>query len=231
MARKKLGFLIVADLGNGRTSQGVVFELTKAAAVRRVKKVFRHIKYVVPLDEAATKRLRETGRLDLDALELRGQRNVSQRARRYIGRTIRRLARKGEPAPKRIAVAYAKARRRGFRVPKRGRRNISPPYSEKLAWRRVKQLGQAMGGGLDRHSRELMMIADAMLEQLGRGVHHNPTLAIAGNPSRSAKVVKELGRVVEIRYKRKDDGGFYYHPFRSRPRLLALSDGTIAVRP
>lgn len=53
--------------------------------------------------------------------------------------------------------------------------------------------------------------------------------ALAGNPSRSG-IHAELGRVIEIRYKRKDDGGFYFHRFKTRPRLLALSDGTLAVR-
>lgn len=54
--------------------------------------------------------------------------------------------------------------------------------------------------------------------------------ALAGNPPRGG-VHAELGRCIEIRYKRKDDGGFYYHRFKTRPRLLALSDGTLAVRP
>jgi hypothetical protein len=66
----------------------------------------------------------------------------------------------------------------------------------------------------------------------------NP-LAIYGavNPPRRSRSngvtrsVKDLGRVVEIRYRRKDDKGFYYHRFKTRPRLLALSDGTLAVRP
>jgi hypothetical protein len=64
-----------------------------------------------------------------------------------------------------------------------------------------------------------------------RGTMKKNPLAIYGvNPPR-ARTVRELGRVVEIRYKRKDDGQFYKHDFKSRPRLLALSDGTIAVRP
>jgi len=73
--------------------------------------------------------------------------------------------------------------------------------------------------------------------QARQGVHVNPRrekknpLAIYGaNPPR-VKTVRELGRVVEIRYKRNDDGQFYKHDFKTRPRLLALSDGTIAVRP
>jgi len=69
-----------------------------------------------------------------------------------------------------------------------------------------------------------------------RRTRRNP-LAIYGatNPPRGSsgvtRVVKVLGRVVEIRYKRQDDGGFYYHRFQKRPRLLALSDGALAVRP
>lgn len=65
---------------------------------------------------------------------------------------------------------------------------------------------------------------------LGDDASENP-LAIYGANGRSARTVRELGRVVEIRYKRNDDGQFYKHGFKTRPRLLALSDGTIAVRP
>lgn len=59
---------------------------------------------------------------------------------------------------------------------------------------------------------------------------NNPHLAIFGaNPK--ARIVKELGKVVEVRYKRQDDGGFYKHTFRTRPRLTALSDGSLWIRP
>lgn len=50
--------------------------------------------------------------------------NVSKRARRYIGRKIRTLAHEGVMAPTRVAIAYSKARKKGFRIPrKRARRN------------------------------------------------------------------------------------------------------------
>lgn len=79
-------------------------------------------------------------------------------------------------------------------------------------------------------------VADAkawMLEQERRPWNpkgkKNPVLGIFGvNPK--ARVVRELGRVVEVRYKRKDDGGLYFHKYTSRPRLLALSDGSIWIK-
>lgn len=63
------------------------------------------------------------------------------------------------------------------------------------------------------------------------GARKNPLAIYGANPKRGVRTVAELGRVIEIRYKRKDDGGLYKHDFKTRPRLLALSDGTIAVRP
>lgn len=74
----------------------------------------------------------------------------------------------------------------------------------------------------------------AALRQVEKGVrgnpHHNPLAIFGANPPR-VKTVRDLGRVIEIRYKRNDDGKYYKHDFKARPRLLALSDGTIAVRP
>lgn len=62
-----------------------------------------------------------------------------------------------------------------------------------------------------------------------RRAKKNPMLGVFGaNPK--ARVVRELGRVVEVRYKRKDDGGLYFHKYTSKPRLLALSDGSIWIK-
>jgi len=75
---------------------------------------------------------------------------------------------------------------------------------------------------------------DELRGQAALGFHknrarRNPLLGIFG-PNPRAKVVREMGRVVEVRYKRKDDGGLYYHKYTSKPRLLALSDGSIWIK-
>lgn len=59
----------------------------------------------------------------------------SRRAQRFISKKIRKLAHEGYPSPKRVAVAYAMARKAGYRVPKgttlsrqkRGRRLLGNP--------------------------------------------------------------------------------------------------------
>jgi hypothetical protein len=64
-----------------------------------------------------------------------------------------------------------------------------------------------------------------------RRVSHrrNPTLALVGaNPLRGARY---LGRCTEVRYVRETGAhrGRYKHPFKSRARLLALPNGSLAI--
>lgn len=129
--------------------------------------------------------------------------------------------------------------RRLFENPKRARRvkRNRPRYSEQVAWETI----AAYAANAIRQHRQgksppvalfynMETVAERMLDQLERGIHANPTLAIFGNPPRG-KVKKQLGRVVEVRYKRDDDGKLYFHKYTSRPRLCALSDGSIWITP
>lgn len=82
-------------------------------------------------------------------------------------------------------------------------------------------------------AKKAVAVIREMLTQLRRGVHknrarRNPLLGIfGGNPK--TRIVRELGRVMQVRYKRKDNGKLYYHDYTSKPRLLALSDGSIWI--
>lgn len=175
-----------------------------------------------------------------DLTRVNPRRKVSRRARQFIGRTIRRLAHKGERAPQRVAIAFAKARRKGYRVPK-ARRNPYAGRSETQAWNMVETIGLALDKYLPRLSVRdqqpvanlidtLLTVSGSMREQIKRGVHvnprSNPALAIVGgNPP--------LGKVIEIRYHR-DVGshpGYYRHRFKRghEPKLVALSDGSLKV--
>lgn len=84
----------------------------------------------------------------------------------------------------------------------------------------------------DRFARRILQLVSegTPFRYIKNRARKNP-LAIYGANPKGVRTVAELGRVIEIRYKRKDDGGLYKHGFKTRPRLLALSDGTIAVRP
>jgi len=44
---------------------------------------------------------------------------MSKRAKQFIAKSIRKERRKGTPKRKSIAIAFSKARRRGFKVPRR----------------------------------------------------------------------------------------------------------------
>jgi len=94
----------------------------------------------------------------------------------------------------------------------------------------VREIAKAMHyatGARDRKAIavELDAMADAALNQLRRGVHENPTLAVVGalNPP--------LGQVVEVKYRRTggQHPGWYRHKFTSRATLFAMKDGTLRI--
>jgi hypothetical protein len=147
-------------------------------------------------------------------------------------------------------VPGKKGQRGGFifnprrRTAKRARRNYfgvlgKRGYSERATWilvkkevERIRRMNGYREGGdvwLGPSLHRIEDIAVSMLRQLAAGIHENPLLGVFGANPR-AKIVRELGRVVEVRYKRKDDGGLYYHKYTSKPRLLALSDGSIWIK-
>jgi hypothetical protein len=172
----------------------------------------------------------------------RASRRYSPRARTFVGRKIRRLAREGYRGTQRVAIALAMARRRGLKVPKRTRRNPNAPgtaLSESSMWLQVKRIGkdlQRLSGYMftnpvAAHGRELVIIAEAALAQLKRGVHENPaSLAIVGaNPPG-----RLLGTIVgDVRYHRTigKHPGYYRHDFKGRSKacIYAMPDGSLRI--
>lgn len=166
------------------------------------------------------------------------RRRITKAARRFIQRDIRRLARKGYKGKQRVRVAFAQARRKGYKVPRR-RRNVPMRQSESIAWNQIvgyaEQLRKASRGGAvakgeaQRIAYQLAGVASEMLEQLSRGVHvnPNPSLAIIGANPRGGKLI---GHVMEIRYQHAGkDRGYYYHKFHSRPTLVGCPDGSLHI--
>lgn len=208
--------------------------LTQAAAVRMVRELKRQFPRVYIYARKASSLYRGEN----------PRRRVTKRARRFIGRTIRRLAHRGERAPQRIAIAYAKARRRGFRVPK------ANPMSRKDFEYMAALIANLQLNGVPQNC--LNIVTDFAVEvgkkanprfdadrfarriiQLVGGKHpfryvRNPTLALVGANPRGHR----LGKCVEVRYVRETGAhrGRYYHRFKARANLLAMPDGSLAIR-
>lgn len=158
------------------------------------------------------------------------RRNPSKRAQKYIGRTIKKLAKKGERGKQAVAIAYGKARRAGFRIPKKARRNPRGAYSETEAWDNVADAVQLIVDGQQVRENALYIasLANTMLKQLARGVHANPAIAVLGNPGDS--VAGTLSdRVYEVRYRHAQDGRDYKHPFGPGVRATLLKDGRVVL--
>jgi hypothetical protein len=178
------------------------------------------------------------------------RRRVSTKARRFIGRTIRRLAHRGERAPQRIAIAYAKARRRGFKVPKRGRRNPWGPGQEFRSIGPIKTVAQlkrtakqllrfvrpdsrmAAAAYFAMRQPDAVLARPALQEELldflkvyAGAAKKNPHLAVVGamNPP--------LGQAIELRYHRVagEHPGYYRHKFTSRATVFAMKDGSLRI--
>jgi hypothetical protein len=111
------GFLVRVETPDGRTLDGVAFSKTQREAEARADTAWAMQGYKVlsvtklPVEQA--ERLLKTGRLN----------PPTRKAQAFIGRKIRRLAREGMQAPRRVAAAYSLARRAGFKIPKRARKN------------------------------------------------------------------------------------------------------------
>lgn len=124
---------------------------------------------------------------------------------------------------------HAEAQRETVRRLTRGR--VDPGLSETAMWRTVQQFSEAMlkhSGDLPRKTlatwaERLKVTADLALEQLGRGVHHNPPMPAVSH---------DMGAVTEIRYIHAADGDRYKHTFpkrEGRPHLMALKDGSLHI--
>lgn len=135
-------------------------------------------------------------------------------------RRVRRGARKGRP----VLTAQAVLKRK---------RN-APAYSEKKAWAAVHKIAARLAGSqvsaaVQEEGYALRELAGAMLEQLGRGVHINPMLAVFGaNPPR--RVVTGSDDVQGILYRHKEDGRDYVHPFGHGVKVKNNRDGSTVIR-
>jgi hypothetical protein len=179
------------------------------------------------------------------------RRKPTRKAQAFIGRKIRTLAHEGMRAPRRIAAAYSMARRAGFKVPRRrGTRRVSQRnpkgLGERQAWQHVRMYAEAILSHkatptIHRRAEEIRQWAEMMLEQLERGIHENPTLAVLGNPP--AKVVGTLSnRLYEVRYLHKGEGRGseaerrqvrgkpFYHTFTPGSKVLLLEDGSVWIK-
>lgn len=125
--------------------------------------------------------------------------------------TTKRRKRRGAPARAR--------RRRGT-----GRNPVA--YSERKAWGAVAKIGKRVAG---EDGAALATLAEYMLEQLGKGVHINPALAIFGaNPPRVVGVLSN--EVQAVFYRHVSDGKDYVHPFGKGVKVINKRDGSTVVR-
>jgi hypothetical protein len=171
---------------------------------------------------------------------VRGKNPPTRKAQAFIGRKIRRLAHEGMPAPRRVAAAYRLARRAGFKVPKRTRKNPRGISESRALEQVAKVLDGAKGylQSLPSHYRPdkvwfapynaVIELVEKLRRQALSGVHENPTLAVLGNPP--AKVVGTLSRrLYELRYQHAKDGKDYRHPFGPGATVNLLADGSVWI--
>ncbi len=71
-------------------------------------------------------------------------------------------------------------------------------------------------------------LAEYMLDQVGRGVHKNPLLAVFGNPPKGA--VTGSDDIQAILYRHKEDGRDYVHPFGQGVKVQLKRDGSTVIR-
>jgi len=171
-------------------------------------------------------------------------------------RSPRRFARKSlrlTPERKGVRVVVGKLkgeRRRVKRGPRKGRpvftaqavlrrknRAASPPYSERQAWKAVQEMARRIARGLkgrpgleELEADALIMgnLAEYMLDQVARGVHKNPLLAVFGNPVKGA--VTGSDDIQAILYRHKEDGRDYVHPFGQGVKVQLKRDGSTVIR-
>ncbi len=135
-------------------------------------------------------------------------------------RRVRRGKRRGRPVL--TAQAVLTAKRKGNPV----------AYSERKAWRAVRMIGLRVYNAKADATQDgtaLTTLADYMLEQLGKGVHINPSLAVFGaNPPRKAGVLSN--EVQAVLYRHAGDGRDYVHPFGKGVRVVNKHDGSSVIR-
>lgn len=133
---------------------------------------------------------------------------------------------------------------------RRGYPDIPPVRSERTEWMKVRNHARRIlervdrerqkydpGGDVQYAAAQIMAIADAMLEQVERGVHHNPPLVVFGNPPHGRGTTQHNLRVGlvdvmshdihSVAYTHVEDGKDYKHDFEHPTDLIAAeqSDG------
>lgn len=170
------------------------------------------------------KRVRSPGRFRRGSLRLtkerKGVRVVVGKLKRG-GRRVTRGPRRGRAA---LAVQAILTR-------KRGRNPVA--YSEKKAWKAVEEIARRIARTVPKNSEVeadaliLAGLSEYMLEQLARGVHVNPALAVFGNPSKARLLSNDVQAVL---YRHAADGRDYVHPFGKGVRVVNKRDGSTVIR-
>lgn len=127
-------------------------------------------------------------------------------------------------------------------------------HSESFAWKEVARLARKVRAGDHpiATSEAIIRVADAMLAQVGRGVHANPPLLVFANPGKGMRGEIMSSSVLAIMYVHEDDDEPYVHGFanaeltlktapngtvtitgladRTDVEMLALDDGSVLIR-
>lgn len=145
---------------------------------------------------------------------------------------LRRLETAGNPR-RRVGKRRATTRTRRGRQVRRARRN--PVHSERAAWAAVaadaeRILMRKAEPTIHRFAEAIRSVARTMFEQVERGVHANPALALVGAANPPGRLI---GTPLEVKYHRAGGQypGYYKHTFKkkSRARLLAMPDGSLKI--
>lgn len=138
-------------------------------------------------------------------------------------RRVKRGKRRGRPVVTAQAILTAK---------RKGRKGNPVAYSERKAWAAVRTIARRLRPTRDDDRTDvaaLGVLADYMLEQLGKGVHVNPALAIFGaNPPRRAGILSN--EVQAVLYRHAGNGRDYVHPFGKGVRVVNKRDGSSLIR-
>jgi hypothetical protein len=179
------------------------------------------------------KRVRSPGRFRRGSLRLTKERKGVRVVVGKLKRSRRRVTR----GPRRGRAALAV---QAILTRKRGRNPVA--YSEKKAWLAVQEIADRLaryavslhkqGRGeewleAETEARILLGLAEYMQEQLARGVHVNPALAVFGNP-RKARVLSN--DVQAVLYRHAADGLDYVHPFGKGVAVKNKRDGSTVIR-
>lgn len=207
MARK---LAVLESKGKGKR-RFVVAELVGSTAgggpiYMRVTPQVGYLTHEVAIAELERERAKDAGR--------------NPRKRRIVRRVVRRSRSRARRNPAGLRAAGVI-----------GSRDLS----ESSMWRQVKQIAgilqaseTAKGRGL---GTELRIIANAALDQLKRGVHENPTLAIVGAANPPGRLLGEI--VGDVKYHRTTGKypGYYKHGFKGRSKacIYAMPDGTLRI--